>query len=67
MGDNRDRSSDSRYWGTVPVDNVKGRAMIIWWSNERPHGFAWNRVGNIIMGDPVLSDRHKKIFEQCKL
>ncbi|MBN2801672.1 MAG: signal peptidase I [Deltaproteobacteria bacterium] len=67
MGDNRDRSSDSRYWGTVPVSNVKGRAMIVWWSNERPHGFAWSRFGNIIMEAPELSDQHEKIFERCNL
>jgi signal peptidase I len=32
MGDNRDRSSDGRIWGAVPVDNVKGRALFIWMS-----------------------------------
>lgn len=30
MGDNRDRSSDSRSWGEVPLENVKGRAMFVW-------------------------------------
>jgi signal peptidase I len=30
MGDNRDRSSDSRSWGIVPLKNVKGRAMFVW-------------------------------------
>lgn len=32
MGDNRDRSWDSRYWGTVPEHNIKGRASMIYWS-----------------------------------
>ncbi len=32
MGDNRDRSYDSRFWGLVARDDVEGRAMFIYWS-----------------------------------
>ena len=32
MGDNRDNSNDSRVWGQVPVEFIKGRALIVWWS-----------------------------------
>lgn len=35
MGDNRDNSSDGRYWGFVPVENAKGRAMVRWWPPGR--------------------------------
>jgi len=34
MGDNRDNSQDSRYWGFLPRDYVKGRALVIYWSYE---------------------------------
>ncbi len=36
MGDNRENSNDSRYWGTVPMDYVKGRAMFLYWSWDGP-------------------------------
>ena len=32
MGDNRDNSMDSRYWGFMPMDHLRGRPFIIWWS-----------------------------------
>jgi signal peptidase I len=34
MGDNRENSRDSRYWGTVPRSHVKGKAMLVYWSYE---------------------------------
>ena len=34
MGDNRDNSQDSRYWGTLPRDYIKGKALVIYWSYE---------------------------------
>jgi signal peptidase I len=34
MGDNRDNSRDSRFWGFLPEDQVKGRALLVYWSYE---------------------------------
>jgi signal peptidase I len=45
MGDNRDNSYDSRFWGTVPPENIKGVARKIWWSSG-PNGIRWERLGH---------------------
>lgn len=37
LGDNRDDSHDSRFWGTVPVEFIKGRAFLIYWSFDTPN------------------------------
>lgn len=36
MGDNRDFSADSRYWGFVPKENIRGKAMFVWFSFKNP-------------------------------
>jgi signal peptidase I len=43
MGDNRDNSRDSRWWGSVPLELIKGRAVFIWWS-FRESLVRWERM-----------------------
>ncbi len=45
MGDNRENSQDSRWWGSLDVDLIKGRAFIIYWSwDSQATGLRWNRL-----------------------
>ena len=46
MGDNRHNSNDSRVWGGVPLDNIKGRAMFVW--------FPFSRLFTGVMGVPAI-------------
>ena len=48
MGDNRDNSDDSRYWGFVPDDHIRGRAFFIWFNWDDISSVAFKRVGSVI-------------------
>lgn len=51
MGDNRDRSSDSRTWGTVPVSQIRGQAFMVFWSydmlNPKKPWEIWKMIADI--------------------
>ncbi len=53
MGDNRDNSTDSRVWGQVPMEYVRGKALFVLWSMFSPDEEAWprlrwNRFGHVL-------------------
>ena len=62
MGDNRDFSADSRRWGFVPFENIKGRALLVWFSLALPYPgsveedfeFRPWRIGTMIDSAPGL-------------
>ena len=65
MGDNRDNSRDSRFWGFLPRDQVKGRALLVYWSYEAS-GEEYRRTGLIDWVKDTLSafgrTRWKRFF-----
>jgi signal peptidase I len=49
MGDNRPNSNDSRVWGSVPLNLIKGKALFMWFSYKSlPGGIRWERIGNFV-------------------
>ena len=49
MGDNRDRSDDSRFWGTLPETQLRGKAFLVWMNfDSSAGGVDFSRIGTRI-------------------
>jgi len=73
MGDNRDNSQDSRYWGFLPRSYVKGRALVIYWSYESGRedyldeglGASLKRMGSVVTHF-FTKTRWERLFRQIR-
>jgi len=73
MGDNRDNSQDSRYWGFLPRDYVKGKALLIYWSYESGRedyvddgfGASAKRLGSVLIHF-FTKTRWERLFHQIR-
>ncbi|MFN8062046.1 MAG: signal peptidase I [Vicinamibacterales bacterium] len=64
MGDNRDNSQDSRYWGFLPINYIKGKALMVYWSYDdrtTPADGALSRATGILAGT-----RWSRLFHQIR-
>ncbi len=62
MGDNRDSSLDSRYWGFVPRDNIIGKPLIVYWSYDAPT----EQLANPSIGIDHLKDLLQHFFTKTR-
>jgi signal peptidase I len=62
MGDNRDDSQDSRYWGFLPASYIKGRALFIYWSFDTPDDGPPQPPGS--NGPHFLNTRWERLLHQ---
>ena len=64
MGDNRDHSNDSRFWGSVPYSLIEGKPWFIYFSWDADYKIRWNRMGHFV---DTLEENAKYIDPKVKL
>jgi len=67
MGDNRDHSNDSRFWGAVPYDNVEGTPWFIYFSVDDNFEIRWDRLGKTPTDLEAPIHLNKAIAERKKI
>jgi len=66
MGDNRDHSNDSRFWGSVPYDNIEGTPWFIYFSIDHNWEIRWDRIGKTPTDLEAPTHLEKAIQERLK-
>lgn len=60
VGDNRDHSNDSRFWGQVPYKNIVGKPWFIYFSWDDDYKVRWNRIGKTM--ESIEEEMRKGLF-----
>jgi len=64
MGDNRDNSRDSRYWGFLPMNYLKGKALMVYWSYDAERASQGGPLANLV--GLVTETRWSRLLHQIR-